>query len=295
MVTLPYPVPTPGAPKGAGRQGFTLLEAMVAMVLSTIVVSLVTSTFLAQNRFYTDAMSRVDIHESVRGGIARASADLRSVFQGGIVSADRNSIVFRAPVLVGGVCGVDGQSTFAFLPVDQAVTDMSTVSGYGVKVGDAAWRYTPGTWASVYHSSGGGAVDACARAGADTTGAASEFVRLDGMAPAGVLSVGDLVMLYQKVELKLAPSKLDPETRALFRGPAGGVLTEVATGMSRLSRFEYGLARNDRFRRRVRGQRNLARIDRVRISLQGTGPASGGGRDDLTFELTQTVPLRNAN
>ena len=70
-----------------GTQGFTLLEALVAMVLSTIVVSLVTSTFLAQNRFYSDAINRSTIQESERGATTRAASDLEAAFRGGVVVA----------------------------------------------------------------------------------------------------------------------------------------------------------------------------------------------------------------
>ncbi|NNM07139.1 MAG: hypothetical protein HKO65_18750 [Gemmatimonadetes bacterium] len=282
-------------PERIGIQGFTLLEALVAMVLSTVIVSLVTSTFLAQNRFYTDAMNRAGIQESVRGAMSRASSDLHAVFRGGIVSGDPTSVVFRLPILVAGVCAVDDQKTFAFLPMDAAHRSLLAATGYGLRAGKADWRYEPASWSSVYHSSGESAAEACARSGADTVGAVSAFARLDGLAPSGTLLPGDLVTVYEDVELKIAPSKLRPGTRALFRGPVGDVLAEVATGLSGASRFEYGRTGRTGFRSRVSGKGNLARIDRVRIYLEGSAPASSGGRDDLTFELTQTVPLRNAN
>ena len=278
-----------------GQQGFTLLEALVAMVLSTIVVSLVTSTFLAQNRFYSDAINRSAIQESVRGATSRAAADFEAAFRGGVVVADRNEVVYRLPLLLGAVCGVKDQSVFVFLPRDDITSDPSSAAGFGIRAGDLDWRYKPAAWGSFYHSSGGEAARACAASGADTTGATPAFTRMEGLDPSGNLTVGDLVMVYQEVELRLAPSNLDPGTRALFRGPVGGTLTEVATGLSNESSFEYGLFQRGDFRRRVRGSRNLARIDRIRLFLESTAPASGAGRNDLTFDLTRTVPLRNVN
>ncbi|MFH1762623.1 MAG: prepilin-type N-terminal cleavage/methylation domain-containing protein [Gemmatimonadota bacterium] len=276
-------------------RGFTLVEALVAMVLSTVVVMLVTSVFLVQNRFYSDAMKRSGLHESVRGATALISSDLHGVSEGGIVAADPDAVTFRSPLLMGGVCGVDGQKTYLFLPVEGGFRDAALVSGYAVKQPSSEWRYTSVPWNSVYHSSGQTAAKACALSGADTTGAVSEFFRLDGLDASLVIQVGDLVMLYEEVELRLAPSHLHPGSRGVFRGPMGGRLTEVATGMSGDSGFEYGLADRNDFQDRINGKGNLTRIDRVRIFLEGIAPASTGGRDSLTFDLTLTVPLRNAN
>ena len=190
---------------------------------------------------------------------------------------------------------MNDQSVFVFLPQDGIASDPSTADGFGIRAGELDWRYKSAAWGSFYHSSGGEAAKACAGSGADTTGATPSFARMEGLDPSGTLAVGDLVMVYKEVELRLAPSMLDPGTRALFRGPVGGALTEVATGLSNASRFEYGLQQRKDFRNRVRGKRSLDRIDRIRFSLEGTAPASGAGRKDLTFDLTRTVPLRNVD
>lgn len=277
------------------NRGFTLVEALVATVLSTVVVMLVTSVFLTQNRFYSDAVKRTGLHESVRGATALLSSDLHGVSEGGIVVADQDAISFRSPLLMGGVCGVDGQKTYLFFPMDENSLDPPTVSGFAIKDQKSDWRYTATQWNSIYHSNGGVSAQACAQAGADTTGASTGFYRLDGLDPSGTIKVGDLVMLYQEVEVRLSSSKLYPGRRGLFRGPVGGVLTEVATGISGKSGFEYGLTNQKGLQNRVNGKGNLRRIDRVRLFLEGIAPASSADRDSLTFDLSLTVPLRNAN
>jgi hypothetical protein len=276
-------------------EGFTLVEALVAMVLSTVVVMLVTSVFLVQNQFYSEAVKRAGLHESVRSATALISSDLHGVSEGGIVAAGPDRMVFRSPLLVGGVCGVDGRKTYLFLPADGESMDPSMVSGYAIKDAASAWRYTPAPWSSIYHSSGGTAAQSCARSGADTTGAVTGFFRLDGLDSSPSIKIGDLVMLYQEVELRLASSNLHPESRGVFRGAVGGVITEVATGLSSRSGFEYGLSDRGGFQDRVNGRGNLTRIERVRFFLEGIAPASRADRDSLTFDLTLTVPLRNGN
>ena len=276
-------------------RGFTLVEALVAMVLSTVVVMLVSSVFLVQNHFYSDAMKRSGLHESVRGATTLISSDLHGVSEGGVVAADPDAVTFRSSLLMGGVCSVDGQKTYLFLPVEGEFRDATHVSGYAVKHPSSEWRYTPASWNSVYHSSGQTAAKVCALSGADTTGGVSKFFRLDGLDASLAVQVGDLVMLYEEVEVRFAPSQLHPGSRGVFRGPIGGKLTEVATGMSGGSGFEYGLTDRNEFQDKVSGKGNLARIDRVRLFLEGIAPASTGGRDSLTFDLTLTVPLKNAN
>ena len=265
------------------------------MVLSTVIVMLVTSVFLVQNRFYSDAIKRAGLHESVRGATTLLSSDLHGVPGGGIVGADRDAVAFMFPLSIGGVCGVDGGKTYLFLPMEEESIGPSLVSGLAIKGPESDWRYSPGGWNSFYHSSGGEAAEACAQAGADTLGAEGSFFRLDGLGSSPPIRIGDLVMLYQEVEARLAPSKLHPGSRGLFRGPLNGTLIEVATGLSGDSGFLYGLSNNDAFRERVNGKGNLIRIDRVQLFLEGIAPASSAGRDSLTFDLTLTVPLRNAN
>lgn len=276
-------------------QGFTLVEALVAMVLATVVVMLVTSAFVVQNRFYSDAIKRTGLHESVRGATFLLSADLRGVSEGGVVVADEDVLAVRAPVLIGAVCGLDGNKAYVFLPAEEAELKAEAVDGFAVKDARSEWRYTNGEWNGVFHSSGGEAAGTCARSGADTTGAVGNFFRLDGLSSSPSPKVGDLVMLFRELEFRLAPSALVPGSRALFRGPRGEPLTELATGFSSRAGFEYALAGRDDFRNRINGRGNLGRVDRVRLHLEAIAPASDPQRDSLTFDLTLTLPLAHAN
>jgi len=166
------------------------------MVLSSVVVMLVTSVFLVQNRFYSDAIKRAGLHESVRGATTLLSSDLHGVPGGGIVGADRDAVAFMSPLFIGGVCGVDGGKTYLFLPTTEQSVDPSMVSGYAIKNPESEWRYSPTGWTTVFHSSGSEAAQACAQAGADTLGASSSFFRLDGLNSSPSIMIGDLVMIY---------------------------------------------------------------------------------------------------
>ena len=276
------------------RSGFTLVEALVAMLLSTLIVGLVTSVFLVQNEFYADAVKKSALQESVRGAVALVSSDLRGVGAGGIVSAESDSVTFRVPLVMGGVCGVSGSQTNLLLPTNGVGVDGAAVDGYAIRAADGSWTYTPAGWTSILHSSGLAPAQACALAGADTTGATADFYRLDGLAASPALQAGDLVMLYQERTLRLSPSGLDTGSVALFTGRAAGTMVEFASGLTPSSTFQYQLDQPKHWRGFIRGMPKN-RIAVIRFHALGAVVSSRMGRDSLTFNLTATVPLRNAN
>ena len=267
---------------------------MVALVLSTLIVALVTSVFLVQNEFYSDAVKRSALQESVRSATLLVSSQLRGVASGGIVEAEPDSVTFRIPLVVGGVCRVDGSETYLLLPLDGEEIDGSEIAGYAVRDDSGDWSYTAATWASIYQSSGDLPAQRCASAGADTTGAGADFYRLDGLDATPALGPGDLVMLYREMTLKLGTSLLDGSSTALFAGQSGGTLTEFTSGLTAGSAFEYRFGGQTNWRNRVPGG-NKNRIAAIRFSALGALEASRLGRDSLTFNLSVTVPLRNAN
>ncbi len=228
-------------------RGFTLVEALVAMVLSTVVVMLVTSVFLVQNRFYSDAMKRSGLHESVRSATTLISSDLHGVSEGGVVAADPDAVTFRSPLLMGGVCGVDGQKTYLFLPVEGEFRDATQCKWLCCQTPVfrvASTRPLRGTPSTILPAKRRPRSVPCP--GPIRPEAVSKFFRLDGLDASLAVQVGDLVMLYEEVEVRFAPSQLHPGSRGVFRGPIGGRLTEVATGMSGDSGFEYGLYGSER-------------------------------------------------
>jgi len=282
------------APHFSGRLGFTLLEALVAMLISTLLVSMVASIFLVQNEFYADAVKKTTLHEGVRSAVALVSSELRGIPGGGIVVAEADSVTFRIPLVVGGVCGKSGSETFIYFPTGGQAIDPTLVRGYGVRDDTGAWAFTPAAWSSIYRPSGTMPSQTCRWAGADTTGATAEFYRLDGLVASPGLQAGDLVMLYMERTLRLGPSDLDSRSTGLFTGSAGGGMSEFSSGLTPASSFRYRLLNQHNWRTRVAG-RNRERVAVIRFSAHGAAPSSRVGRDSLTFNLTSTVFLRNVH
>lgn len=259
------------------------------MLLSTVVILLVFSAFLAQNAFYADVAARTALHENVRSGLAVAASYLRGVQPGGMVVARADSLVVRHPMAVGAVCSRVGQDTFVYLPFGPGGVSHALVRGYAARDGAGQWTYTTATWASFYQASGASAATQCAQAGVDTTGARNDFYRLR-IQPA--LSQGSLLMIFRETVLRLGPSGLEPGTRGLFVGPSHGTLVEFASAFSSSSRFQYRRAGSSQFVDEVTGA-GLAAVEAVRIRLRAKARASRPGADSLTFEITNVVPFRN--
>jgi prepilin-type N-terminal cleavage/methylation domain-containing protein len=274
-------------------QGFTLLEALVAMTLSSVVVMLVTSVFVVQNRFYSHIVNRGTLHESVRTAAALVASDLRGLASGGVVAAEPDSLVIRAPLAMGVVCGVDERKAYVFLPFGGAGFRADEVSGYGLRDPDGSWSYTAAAWSSVHRASGSGPAGVCAGAGAEVEGAWEDFHRLDDLAPSGALKVGVMVMVFQERVLKIGVSALKPSSKAIYRGRPGGTLAEVATGLSEESGFWYETPSQQGLQRWVRGRTNLERVDKIQFVAAGTAPSSRLGGDPSTFQLTVTLPPKN--
>lgn len=267
------------------------MEALVSTLLGTIVVLLVSSVFLVQNEFYADSVKRSVLQESIRSAAALVSAELRAVAAGGVVVAEPDSVVYRVPLVVGGICAINSTESYLLLPLDGDSIDSADVAGYAVRDTLGSWTYNTATWASIHHSSGATPAATCRTAGADTVGARDDFYRLDGLA--GSPQPGDLVMIYGQLVLKVATSELDSVTTALFRGNAGETPVEYANSMAPSSAFAYRLSSSSSFQSQVTGG-DLANIVEVRFSALGALPASRAGRDSLSFDLTVSVPLGNA-
>lgn len=277
----------------AGSAGFTLLEAIVALTISTIVVLMVMSTFLAQNDFYTQVVRRSEVQETVRSAAEAILAETRGVTQGGVVLADSLRMAVRVPLAMAGVCAEQGNETHVHLPVPTSEIDSDDVTGVGVRddlLG--TWRYYEVTWSSVLQSPGSAAAR-CFDEGADTVGARDEYqtLRLAGVTTPRP-EPGEVIMIYQEEEFAFATSELDPATRALFRGPYGETLTEFATGMGPDAHFQYRLRTSSTWATEVTGLW-LDSIAGLRVIADGQSRADADG-DTYDYGLTVSIPLRNA-
>ena len=98
------------------QRGFTLVELMVALVISGIVISIIFQFLVGQARFSRLQSAREEVQQNARVAVDVISSDLRAVASQGVTWADGDSIAFRAPRAWGMVCGYPGGSLAVLFP-----------------------------------------------------------------------------------------------------------------------------------------------------------------------------------
>lgn len=276
--------------------GFTLVEAIVAMTLTSVLVMLVATTFLVQNRYYATQLARTATQDNARMVTEMVASELRSLTDSAVVVAANRQLVVRSPMVMAVVCAQLSSPARITVQMDggEAGLTQSEVSGFGVRGTNGVWSYYDITgWSRISSPSTAAAAD-CYANGADTVGISGDFQRLTrintyhGSWPPN----GTVMMIYRKVEYRIQTSTMDPTTLGLFRGMYGGTLVELATGLDSSSGFLYRTG-GASYATSVTGAANLGAIDAIRIVAETRTRPQAGGTDDVTYGWGVNVHLRN--
>ena len=278
------------------RGGFTLVEAIIAMTLTSVLVILVATTFLVQNRYYAVQLARTTAQDNARMVTEMVASELRALTDSAVVVAANRQLVVRSPIVMAVVCAQLSSPNRIVVQMDggEAALPTSEITGFGVLSSTGRWSYYDITGWSRIASSGPHEAADCYANGADTVGITGDFKRLErintyhGSWPAN----GTVMMLYRTVEYKIQTSTMDPTTLGLFRGPYGGTLVELATGLDSSSGFLYRTGGSS-YSAPVTGAANLGKIDAIRIVAQARTRPQTGGTQDVTYGWGVNVHLRN--
>lgn len=267
---------------------------MIALVLSSVVLLLVSSTFLIQNNYYSSQTQLTGAHDNARVATELIASELRSTMRGGVVTAGAGTLTVRSPMALGVVCNRSGAGD-ADIHSAGGAAGLDTGEIAGVAVRDTltgSWTYAAATWATLDRSDLTSA-SGCFANGADTVGAYDEFHRIGGLDAlfSPVPSEGDVVMLFRETTFKIQASQLEPTGLGLFRGASGGSLVEFATGIDTTARFQYRTGGSTYADTIVAASIGL--VDAVRIVAGARKRATTGGREDITFGWAVNIPLRN--
>ncbi len=276
-----------------GSAGFTLVETIVALTLSSVVIILVSTTFLVQNQYYDSQTLHASAHDNARSATERMAAELRSVMEDGFVVAGPRTLTVRSPMLLTVVCDQTGTNFSIYNEGGESAIDQDEMAGVGwLNIASGDWSYRTATWSYV-NGTGGTPASSCAGNGADTAWAAAHFHRmrrfnlLYGSTP----DEGEVIMLYRQTTFKIQTSVLEPGSLGLFRGSYGQPLVEFATGMDSTAQFQYKTGGSTYADTITSG--SLDDIDAVRIVANARKPARSGGQEDITFGMSSNVFLRN--
>lgn len=270
------------------REGFSLVEALIALALSGVILALVSTVFLAQNRFHADVNRRSAVQESVRSIGELVGSDVRGLALGAVVVAQPDRLVVRAPLAVGVACGAagGGGQQHAYFPLDGVAPDPAGVQGWARRATDGSWTFVDVPGEVLLGASGDlSTMNSCQGYGADVGQPAENFTVL----ATGTVPTGSLLMLYSLVELTFDPSGLQPGRMAIYRGTPGSTLTEFATGVSEETRFAYRV--NGAFDTTVTDSADLKQIDLIRLVVDAVPDSPGGSGSG--FGWTIDIPLRN--
>lgn len=116
------------------RAGFTLVELMVALVISGLLMAVVFQMLSGQSRLVAVQSGKEEAQQNVRGALEIISSELRGAMPGAILDARDQSFTFMQPRAWGVVCSVVGTTVTALFPDAAALDAWSTAEASGLLV-----------------------------------------------------------------------------------------------------------------------------------------------------------------
>lgn len=203
--------------------GFTLVELLVALVISGLLSGVIFQVLSGQSRFTQFQSARQEVQQNTRGAMELIASELRAVPVGGITTAERGLIRFYLPRVWGVLCQTNAAGTQVDFLVPKGLfpTDFKAQNaGWGVAVRrlDVAvsdWGYggmaqqvsspSPAACQSNYYSSG----STLSPLPGDVQNEHFEVPVLTGT---GTMQAGDPVFVYQRVEYDVRTADSGPLT-----------------------------------------------------------------------------------
>ena len=113
--------------------GFSLVEMLVALVISAFMIMILFQLLIGQGRFVQLQSSQEEVQQNARAAVEIVGSELRTVPPGAIIQATDNALEFLLPRVWGTLCG----------PLTSASTTMQVVVPTGLFPADFA---TNGVW-----------------------------------------------------------------------------------------------------------------------------------------------------
>ncbi|HEX6693569.1 MAG TPA: prepilin-type N-terminal cleavage/methylation domain-containing protein [Longimicrobiales bacterium] len=221
----------------ADRHGFSLVELLVALVLTAIIGASLTTLFVTQSRFLEQQQKQEFARGVARSATNIMMSELRMVDRdSGITAASPTSITARVPFAMGVVCGTTGLGlivTFQMFPVDPSLYNVGNIDGF-------AYRGASGYYQ--YRVSSGSAQPATSTAGLCATNgisapAGSQIMAISTVNPAAAVR-GDPIMLFRNVRYHFAASAAVPGRVGLYR-EVEGVDEEIVAPFDNSAGFAF--------------------------------------------------------
>jgi type II secretory pathway pseudopilin PulG len=274
----------------SGREaGFTIIEAMVAMVVSGLLASAMLSLMLGQSRFYERTDDQIWAEQSNRATFDLMFSELRMGSSGDLVAATSDSVSIRFDIMRAIVCDSTAADEAALLAYD-------TVAAWGMAGGFIGTAYSnpyeeefeyADKFLPTVVAQGAAPKAVCVANGAPSTAADGNYASLSGWSSSfsdGVPDRGAMVRFYGLLTYRFAPSTFFQSRTALWRG------AQELTGP-----FENGAALSyvlddGSVKTGVSGG-DLESVRSIRVTATAVG--DGVNRFDVQRDLRFDIPFRN--
>jgi prepilin-type N-terminal cleavage/methylation domain-containing protein len=290
-------------PSWSRRAGLTLVELLVAMVVTGIVGAALIQIILAQNRSAGSNEAWRVARSVSRGSLNRLLADLRLVESNGALDSATVSgqdMTLRVPYAFGVACNANNITgpglTVSLLPVDPTLLGAIYFAGFAWRdVYTSAYKYrtSSGNGAALLAPSSNPSI--CVQAG-DTisTLPGGSVVNLTANTMgSGTPTRGMNVFLYQRVRYWFGTSTALPGRVALWRSVMGsGVVEELAAPFDTTARFRFYTVGSSVAQTAVPSPRSDARG--IEIHLDGQSETTPqGSTGPKRIALTTSVWFKN--
>jgi prepilin-type N-terminal cleavage/methylation domain-containing protein len=216
------------------RHGFTLIEVMIALVLTGIIGAAVTSVFITQSQFY-DRHEKLGSARGVsRGAMNVMLSEMRMLERiNGVDSASSTHLVLRVPYVMGVTCGVSSGLVIRYIPTDTTILNANVYSGHAWREPDGVYQYRDVS----NQAPAPAGTSTCSSAGiaAIPGGGTLRVSTTEGSVAAGLPA-----FLYMRVRYEFANSVAVPGHRALWRRTVrSGDNEELVAPFSQNARFRF--------------------------------------------------------
>ena len=285
--------------RSLARQGFTLIELMLSLIIAAVVGAALIRMSLAQARFMDQQEAWRSARSVARGGVNRLVSDLRAVeaSQGVFAAAaGGQDFTINVPYAFGIICLSTGTvHTVALLPVDSSMYAASGFTGFAVR--DKAGIYT--------YQTAGTSINVAATP-ANCTGGAFPILNLPAIngSPAGQIielhsgaipipDPGSIVFLFRRIRYEFKNSVALPGRTGLFRTMVnGGATEEIATPFDNTARVNFFVLNSAVAQAAVPAV--LGNIRGLELVLNGMSERTPGGSSaPKTANVTTSVFFEN--
>lgn len=293
-----------------GQGGFTLIELIVALVISGLLATVIFQLVQGQSRFSAIQGARAEVQQNTRGALELITSEIRSLPAGSIESAGPDGIGFLLPRAWGLVCSappaLGGTVGVVFPPGTwpaEFPTDLTQDTGWGLAIPGAAGGYVAARVTGSTVANGACPASLGVPAG---NGAVMRQFTLSALPAAILAPSGTPVFVYQRVAYDVdlsssgGPKGWWIRRRSGAGNPeplAGPLLTTGTSGTNGL-RFTYLCPGRELTAAELTlpGNRNLIARVRVAVAMQSrslTRNTFAADTDQQQQSDSMTVSLRN--